>query len=165
MPHLFEVGKPTGFAGPDGVIFDLTDSGGILIIRAAKPTAEEKKAFKTGISFRYCIANGIIFVLVRMGRLPWMDAPYYRWLSKNLSRVILPSSGQGLAIHAMLIDGRNGVLVAQKLFSPDTKTSENFMAAAMVQPQIPNYDFVLAQTMARYTTDDLVELSRTQNNK
>lgn len=38
MFQSFEVGKPTGLAGPDGVIFDMTDAGGILIVRMSHPT-------------------------------------------------------------------------------------------------------------------------------
>ena len=84
----FQVGKPTGFIGPDGVKFDLTDTGGILIITMSKPTSEERKAFKDGIKLRFAIANDIIFLLVKLGNTNWMDSPYYRSLSINRSKSI-----------------------------------------------------------------------------
>ena len=162
MLQKFEVGKPTGFFGPDGVIFDLTDAGGILIVRMSRPTANEKQAFKSGISLRFCVVDQIIFVLVRMGTGQWMDAPYYRLLSRNLSSVALPMEGQGLAIHAMLIDGATGVLVAQKLFSPDTNTSARLLAACISQPIIPDYDSRLRRIFRRYNTRQLLAISREQ---
>lgn len=162
MFQRFEVGKPTGLIGPDGVIFDMTDGGGVLIVRMSRPTANEKKAFKAGISLRFCIVDQVIFVLVRMGLTQWMDAPYYRALSRNLSRVTLPMDGQGLAVHAMLIDGADGTLVAQKLFSPDTTTSARLMAACISQPMIPDYDSRLVRIYRQYSTQQLVALSRKQ---
>ena len=162
MFQRFEVGTPTGLIGPDGVIFDMTDAGGVLIVRMSRPTANEKKAFKAGISLRFCIVDQIIFVLVRMGLGQWMDAPYYRALSRSLSSVTLPMDGQGLSIHAMLIDGADGTLVAQKLISPDTTTSARLMAACISQPAIPDYDIRLARIYRQYSTQQLVDLSRAQ---
>ena len=164
MYQVVEVGKPTGLQGPDGVIFDMTDSGGVLIIRMSRPTAAEKKAFRSGISVRYCIVDQIIFVLVRMGTMQWMDAPYYRGLSRNFTRIEMPADGQGLAIQVLFVDGLDGVLVGQKLISPDTDTSRGLMTAAIMQPVIPDYDYRLRSVLMRYTTDQLVEISRQQEN-
>ena len=87
---VYEKGKPTGLQGPDGVTFDISDSGATLLIRMSRPTAKEKKAFEQGISIRFAIVNDIIFALVRMGLSQWMDAPYYKALSRNLSRLYVP---------------------------------------------------------------------------
>lgn len=162
MLYQYKVGEPTGLQGPDGVIFDMTDSGGVLVIRMSRPTASEKKAFKSGISIRYCIVDQIIFVLVRMGTMQWMDAPYYRGLSRNFTRIEMPTDGHGLAIQVLFVDGLNGVLVGQKLVSPDTNTSRGLMTASIMQPPIPDYDRRLLSVMSRYTTDQLVDISRAQ---
>lgn len=165
MYQIYEVGKPTGLQGPDGVIFDMTDSGGILVIRMSRPTSAEKKAFRSGVSIRYCIVDQIVFVLARMGTMQWMDAPYYRGLSRNFTRIEMPSDGLGLAIQVLFVDGRDGILVGQKLISPDTTTSRDLMTAAILQPPIPDYERRLFSVMSRYTTEQLVEISCQQENQ
>lgn len=155
--NLYKVGSPCIPPGPDGVFFDLTDSGGMLLIRMARPTAEERRAFKQGLSIRFAVVDQIIFLLVRMGRLQWMDAPYYRWLSPHLSQIELPEEGYGLSINAMLADGETGMLQGIKMIGLDTDTSRKLMAAAIVQPKIPDYDARLRQVMLRYSTEELLK--------
>lgn len=159
--ELYEAGKRAFPPGPDGVRFALTDGGGVLVIQMSAPTAAERRAFKRGLSIRFAVVDQIIFLLVRMGTMQWMDAPYYRGLSRHLTQVELPEEGQGLAIHAMLVDGATGVLQAQKLIGLDTDTSRKLMAAAMVQPVIPDYDARLARVYSAYSTDDLLEEAET----
>ena len=159
--YKYEVGEKIFPPGPDGVRFDLTDGGGVLAIQFKSPTAAERRAFKSGLSIRFAVVDQIIFLLVRMGTMQWMDAPYYRKLSRNLTRVELPEEGSGLAIHAMLVDGATGVLQAQKLIGLDTDTSRKLMTAVMVQPEIPDYDTRLSRTFEKYSTADLLEEAET----
>ena len=76
----------------------------------------------------------------------------------------MPVDGQGLAIQVLFVDGLDGVLVGQKLISPDADTSRGLMTAAIMQPVIPDYDYRLRSVLMRYTTDQLVEISRQQEN-
>ena len=153
----FEVGKDTGLRGMDNMIFDMTDSGGILVIRMNRPTAAEKREFNCGLSFKLAVVDDIIFILARMGTLNWMDAPYYRELSRNLTHIIVPEKSQGIAVHAMLIDGSNGILHAQKLIGLPHDMSIALIDAIKNQPIISNYANRLNHTMALYTTDQFVE--------
>lgn len=103
------------------------------------------------------MVDDIIFVLSRLGTDPYrQDAPYYRARSRNLARIDAPGEGQGLAIHAMLIDSSTGVLVAQKLFSLDHNTSAALLRAIQAQPEIADYDARLDRVMAAYSTEVLV---------
>lgn len=152
--HLIAVMSP----GPGGMIFDLTDSGGVLLVRFSRPTAAEKRNFQRGISIKFAVVEDIIFILARLGTDPyWQDAPYYRGRSRNLTHIDTPGEGQGLAIHAMLIDASTGVLVAQKLLSPDHDTSVALLQAIQKQPEIPDYDTRLDMVMAKYSTEALLE--------
>ena len=154
----FTVGERVMSPGPDRVIFDMSDSGGSLAICMARPTGEERRAFKAGLTFKFAIEDQIIFLLVRMGRdQPWMDAPYYRWRSLDLTRINYPDEGEGLAIHAMLIDASTGILCAQKLVSPDTKFSQALMMAIAAQPEIPDYESRLNRIFATIPTTELVK--------
>lgn len=155
----YKVGEVVASPSPDGVVFDVQDNGGILLIKMGKPTAEEVRAFKSGLSFRFTVVEDIIFLLVRMGRLQWMDAPYYKYLSQNLTQLNTADDGEGLAITAMLIDADTGVLKALKLISLDTDTIRRLTAAIMMQPEIPDYNTRLYRVMSRYTTEDLVRMT------
>ena len=156
---VYEKGKPTGLQGPDGVTFDISDSGATLLIRMSRPTAKEKKAFEQGISIRFAIVNDIIFALVRMGLSQWMDAPYCKALSRNLSRLYVPQEGQGLAVHALLVDGMDGILINQKIIGLSTELTRNLFNAIANQPMIPDYNSRLQNTFSQYSTNDLLKIS------
>lgn len=152
----FIVGERVMSPGPGQVTFDMSDSGGTLAICMARPTGEERRAFKAGLSFKFAIEDQIIFLLVRMGKAQWMDAPYYRWRSPNLTQINYPNEGEALAIHAMLIDAATGILCAQKLISPSTEFSQALMTAIAAQPEIPDYDARLNRIFATIPTSELV---------
>ena len=154
---VYEIGKKVMEPRPDGVTFDMTDGGGVLVIHMANPTAAEKAAFNEGIRLRFAMVDDIIFILARMGRLQWMDAPYYRALSKNLTHLDIADEGQGLALHAMLADGATGVLVAQKMIGLPETFSRRLMAAIIAQPIIPDYSARLQKVMTKYSTSALLE--------
>ncbi len=151
---LYHVGKAVCQPCSEGVIFTLSDEAASLQILLQSPTVEEKAAFEQPFQFRVAIKNDIVFLLVCMGDC-WMDAPIYRW-DAPLSTIIYPAAGQGIAIHAMLIDATTGILVAQKLCSPMHTTSMALLTAIQNQPKIPDVEKRLAYTMANYSTVDLL---------
>lgn len=158
MFYQYKVGEKIVSPSQDGVRFDLADSGGILMYNFSRPTAAEKREFQRGISVKFAVVEDIIFILSRLGTsVNWQDAPYYKALSKNLTHVILPDEGQGLAIHAMLIDASTGILVAQKIFSLDHNTSVALLEAVQAQPEISDYDLRLSRVMDMYSTLALLE--------
>ena len=153
----YEAGKRVCQPGPDGVFFNFTNGGGVLVIRMGRPTAEEKRAFKSGLSLRLAVAEDIIFVLCRMGTLQWMDAPYHRRMSP-VDTVLEPIvDGLGYANHCMLVDAHTGMLVAQKLISTTTAGGRALREAMLAQPPLPDFDTRLQLAYAMYSTDDLVK--------
>lgn len=157
MTYQYEVGQQVCQPRPDGVQFDMTDGGGVLGIFFSRPRASEKKSFQSGLSLRFRVVDDIIFLLVRMGMDQWMDAPYNRHLSRNLTHLERPAEGMGLAVHAMLVDASTGVLVAQKLVGLSTDGSNALIDAIQAQPKIPDYDIRLQRVFNRYRTTDLLE--------
>ena len=150
----------------DSIIFDMTDSGGLLIHRMYKPTSKEVRAFKSpATQMKFVTIEGIIFLLVRHGTSPWGDAPFHKQLTRATS--ILRSSevppNMGLAIHIMLIDSSTGILVAQRLFSMSHEETVSFLDAVAEQKPMPNIDEVLQHIYQKYSTSDMVALANTQN--
>jgi hypothetical protein len=157
MMYQYEVGQAIFPPSADSVRFDLTDGGAVLIIAMRNLSSAEKKAFKTGVQqFKFATANNIIFFLCRFGTLSWMDAPYYKYLSRPI-QIERPGEGQGIAMHTMLVEATTGVLVAQKLIGLPHDMSVKLLDAVAKQPEIPDYTTRLSMTYQCFTTSDLLD--------
>lgn len=157
MMDQYQVGQAIILPTTDSVRFNLTDAGAVLMIAMRNLSAAEKKAFKTGVQqFKFAVANDIIFFLCRFGTLNWMDAPYYKHLSRPF-QIERPGEGMGIAMHAMLVEATTGVLVAQKLIGLPHDMSVKLLDAVDAQPEIPDYNTRLSMTFQCYTTSDLLE--------
>ena len=149
------VGAEYLFMGDDGMNFNITDSGGVLIVRMCRPSKQEINDFKTRLHLRFRVVDGIIFVLIQIGD-DWNDAPYYRKFSSGLTHLPLIPDGAGLAVHAIMSDGDTGVIVAQKLISFSTNGSRALIKAISEQPEMPDYYDRVTRAMYMYSTADLV---------
>ena len=67
------------------------------------------------------------------------------------------TEGDDLALHAMLVDGATGVLMAQKMIGLPETFSRRLMAAIIAQPIIPDYSARLQKVMTKYSTSALLE--------
>ena len=156
---LYEIGQPIMPPSPEGVRFDMTDGGGLISIIFHRPTTDEIAQFHAPTKLAYVVKDDVIFLLVKLGSLAWMDAPYNRQLSRHLSRIDNIEDGQALAFHLLFVDGETGGLVAQKLVSGTTAGSQLLAAAIKSQPIIPDYNDRIRRIMGAYTTQDLVKMS------
>lgn len=155
--YQYQVGQAIIPPSADSVRFDLTDSGAVLMIAMQNLSAAEKNAFKNGVQqFKFAVANDIIFFLCRFGTLSWMDAPYYKGLSRPF-QIERPEDGQGIAMHAMLVESTTGVLVAQKLIGLPHDLSIKLLDAVAAQPEISDYNARLNMAFQLYTTSDLLK--------
>lgn len=146
----------------DEVIFEMTDGGGILLIKFGSPSAAEKRAVKNGSAqFKLIEVDGIIFFLSRFGTMNWMDAPFHRDLAKEYVR---PNEGEGLSLHIMLVDARTGILAAQRIIGLQTAFSNALLDMIEEQPAIDAaYNLTISKIHGKYTTNDLVEMSSVEN--
>lgn len=158
---VFKVGEQVCSPSADGVIFDIQESGAVLQVRFRKPTAKEKREFKNGkAQFKVVVINGLIFVLSRFGVGNWMDSPFSKYkCMMDVTQYQRPEPGQGIAVHALLIDASTGVLVAQKLIGMDYDSSIKLLDAATYENPHANYDAELAAIYARYSTNDMVRMA------
>lgn len=160
MMQKFSVGeRPIGsdylFVGDDGMRFDMTDSGGALIVRMRRPSQQEINDFKTRLHLRFRVVEGMIFILIQIGD-NWSDAPYYRKFSRGLTHLPSIPDGAGLSTHAIMSDGNTGTVVAQKFISFNTEGSRTLVKAIEDQPEMPDYYDRVTRAMYMYSTDDLV---------
>jgi len=164
---ILQVGQPyapiTG--RPEGVIFDIDDTGAKLIYNFRAPTDQEVAAMGAGNPFeiRFVELDGILWILSRCGSLSWTDAPYEPHLSANLTELRRPEEGQGLGLTLMMTDADTTVIRSLRLIGLGTKFSLALIDAAerlQVQPfSVQAYSASLRGTMARYTTRQLVSMA------
>ena len=162
----FEVGKKTFAPSAEGAMFNLTDSGCILIIRFNKPTAEEKRNIKSGVAqFKFTEINGIIFFLSRFGTLSWMDSPFLLDLAQ-CHDVPHSEAGIGLSLHIMLVDASTGILEAQRLIGLSTDFSNHLADAMLKQPHFQSHATYLQTINSiydKYSTPDMVDMAKYEN--
>ena len=149
------IGSDYLFVGDDGMRFDMTDSGGALIVRMRRPSQQEINDFKTRLHLRFRVVEGMIFILIQIGD-NWSDAPYYRKFSRGLTHLPSIPDWAGLSTHAIMSDGNTGTVVAQKFISFNTEGSRTLVKAIEDQPEMPDYYDRVTRAMYMYSTDDLV---------
>lgn len=147
----------------DEIKFDVNDGGIIIPIYMYKPTENEIAQMKDTANVRMALVarDDVIIMLLKFGSMNWMDAPYSPWLSRDLTH--LPDSvgpDEGFATHLLLFDTSNGELMTQRLFSLQSKLSNDLIKeirrikAKPFNMQAYSSDIKSAY---RYTTDELVK--------
>lgn len=163
----YEIGQiiPEFIGHEECVKFDVADDGASLLVFFNRPNTNEIEQFKNGHSFeiRYVQLKEVIMILVKIGSLNWMDAPYTPHLSKNLTRLVQPEPGQGLALTIYLIDSATGKICSMRLVGLSerfTKSLFDTVSEVWKKDWNPNeYRMTLNRIFASYTTKDLVKNS------
>ena len=127
------------------------------------PTSKEKNEFRNGApQFSFAVVDDVIFFLSRFGMLNWTDSPFnvHLYPGNPALQMEIPTSTQGIALQAMLIDADTGVLIRQRLIGIEHDLSMRLLDAIAHQPEIPDYEQRLELIMAEYTTTDLLALGQ-----
>lgn len=168
MLTSFEIGKqlPLSHPGREGVIFQYTESGPIMIIAFKRPRENEIKTIQSGdVQMALYTTPSIIFILSKFGSLNWMDAPYSVRLHDNL---ILDwreqiAEGEGIALQIVLIDADSKIIKAQRMIGCATNFSQEMRKEIERQFEgtfsKEEYKQKLSDIYTRLTTDDMVHRS------
>lgn len=148
-----------------GILFDITDSGALLHIYFDRPEEAEITEMMSNkpVKMAFLSKENVIIMLVKLGNLNWMDAPYSPHLSKNMTHLPVPEKGMGLGVHLLLFDTYTGELKTQRLFSMGEKLTGDLVkeiAKLRLKPfdaQAYSRDI---QSAYRFSTDDLVKQAR-----
>jgi hypothetical protein len=158
-----EVGKPyqEGLNRiPEGIVFDFNQEGCFLRIVFDSPLDSEIKEIEQGgINLGLFEKYGIIFFLIKFGKLSWMDAPYYVGLSEPYELQELTYEKTGYSVQIVLIDGMTGIVKVLKLIElPHTMSIRlKELIENQRKTQIRDYESVLSQIYSRYETVDLLK--------
>lgn len=164
--YSYEVGKCYQEAiRQEGTVFDLADDGAYLSVFFNKPTEDEVEQFKAEHPFeiRHIVLQNIAMFLVHIGDLNWMDAPYSPHLSRNLSKVVIPSGNDGLSLVVSLFDCSTGELKSLRYLSLSNKYTRKLFGDVMELKMKPfskeEFGLSLREIYMKYSTKNLYKLS------
>lgn len=163
----FEVGKiiESAIGHAEGPVFDIDDSGAVLVIYFNDPHDEEVNQFKAKEKFEMRLTpfTNVLMLTVKIGNLAWMDMSYNPHLSKSLTKFPIPNEGAGLALTVMLIDTRSGKVKSIRLMGLSTNFTKKLIGEALDMKarsfSESQYRNDLRSIFAKYTTKNLVKIS------
>lgn len=151
----------------EGVIFEYTDAGPILIVAFNRPAEKEIEGVRSGkLQIGFCETGPVIFITVKIqGCGGWMDAPFtirkYDGKTFDWSEPI--GESQGLALTVVLIDAATGIVQAQRLIGTAHNFAVGFRSAMMRQLERPYDSMMFNQKVneiyRNYTSDDIATRS------
>lgn len=163
---LLKIGEKTDMmAGqPEGCIFNVDGGGLFLAYNYDSPSQAEIEAFSSGTPFeiRFVRMNGILFILAKAGKMPWIDAPYTIQLSPF---ACFPPLGQneGYSLTLILIDRKTSIVKGLRVIGLGHTFSEQLHAEIMAHADeplyVPEYYAQVSAVYQRYSTKQLVQFS------
>lgn len=141
-------------------MFDVSDGGATLIVYLNRPTNHEVSEFKKGkLKMGYYLYKNVIMLLVKVGDMPWMDAPYSVHLSKHITNLNDVGESQGLATTIMLVDAQNGEIKTIRVVGMNHRLTKGLFEAIRRQESISfeNYDENIRYLYRTYSTKELLK--------
>ena len=162
---MYQVGKVSReLIGPQRVMFDFNDSGGVLYVTFSSPTQNEIKQFGKDIKVKYIKVGSVFMMLFKFGNLQWMDAPYSPHLSR-ISHIPELDENGGLGFQIIFGDSATGTVHKIRLVGLSNAFSKAFLSDVEqdlkrdFSPQF--YDLDVAAVMNKYQTEELVAMAKT----
>lgn len=162
---MYQVGKVSReLIGPQRVMFDFNDNGGILYVTFSSPTQNEIKQFSKDIKVKYIKVGSVFMMLFKFGNLQWMDAPYSPHLSR-ISRIPELDDNSGLGLQIIFGDSVTGTVHKIRLVGLSNDFSKKFLddiAQELQRDFSPQfYDLDVVAVMNKYQTEELVAMAKT----
>lgn len=165
--ELLKVGERTELLSgypQEATVFEIDESGLNLFLKMPNLTQSEIKSFSAGsqAEFRFVRVDGILFILFKLGDMPWMDSPYAIQFSRCASLPKVPD-GAGYALNMVLIDGVGSIVRGLRLISLSNRFSnalrDEILRDADSPIVRPLYFDTLGMVYRKYTTKELVKLA------
>lgn len=164
---VYEVGKViNAFKGrEEGVVFDMDNTGAVMLVFFKAPSKEEIAQFASGVQFEIRVTDlyDVIVMTTKIGTLHWMDAPYTPHLSNNLGTLQYATQGQGLALTLVLVDTVTGKIKALRVIGLSTQFTNKFVELVEQKLRKPFDDRIyhnnVNMIIAKYSTDTIAQFS------
>lgn len=157
-----EVGKSyTGNTGPvpEGTMVEILPDTILYALYMYKPEPKEIEVFQSGkADVRIHFENDVIFFLMKLGELGWLDAPYSKYLSPSQPDLTPPPEGQGFSITLVLVDASNQIIKGLRMTTLSRIQSRNLIDYLKIQRDISDYDETIAKLYRKYpTSEDMIK--------
>ncbi len=116
--QMYQVGQRVEqFRGRDGLFLTIDGSGVFLLCRMAKPTAKERRAFRSRQPVRISMGEeiGVLYWTVTFGDIPTMDCTFGPQIVPGGVEMETPGEGQGYAMTVILADAETGEVISIRL--------------------------------------------------
>lgn len=143
----------------EGVQFDIVGVDFILNIYYPNCNKKELDDFKVdSFEARLLFKDNILFIIFKVGNMPWMEAPYYKYLSRDLDEGILDYLILN-PIKVSLIDTAKQIVLATKTITTNIVFMSDLINYIFDQKKISleEYDIKLDKIYSKYTTLDLLD--------
>lgn len=164
-----EIYNKSGISYPcdEKIKFNFNNLGGTIELVFSNPTKKEIDVIKNGkMKIGLLEKNGVMFVLVKFGSLPWFDMPYSPHLSNNFIFQDL-NDNQGFAINIILVNGMNGKIECLRLIGAPNKWSDDFKELTLEHKNKPfsksEFENNLRDVYNNYSTATLLKYANVYN--
>lgn len=143
----------------EGVQFDIVGNDFILNIYYPNCEKNELEDFKVdSFEARLLFKDNILFIIFKAGNMPWMEAPYYKYLSKDLDETMLEFFLLE-PIKVSLIDTAKQIVLSTKTITTDIVFMSKMVNYILDQKKmsLEEYDTKLDKIYSKYTTLDLLD--------
>lgn len=150
-------GEPRRYS--EGVRFDVSDNGCSIVAYFNNPTESEIKEFKDGrIKLGYYKYKNVLMMLVKVGQLSWMDAPYSVHLSKYLTKLDDIKEGEGLLTTITLVNAANGEIKTLRVLGANHRFSCSLVKDIEAQKEMSfeEYDTNINYLFNTYSTKEII---------
>ena len=151
----------------EGIRFDMSDNGASIVAKFNNPTPHEVEQFKKGkIKLGYYTYKNVIMLLIKVGELEWMDAPYSVHLSKKLTRLMPVGEGDGLALNIALVDAVGGEIKALRLLGCNNRLTKSLFDDIKKQKEMSyeGYEQNMNYVFNTFSTKELVSRAKMVEN-
>lgn len=171
--NITEIGKlffPGKTGWREGVWFDYTAIGPVLVFAFKKPSDEEILAARKGqVELALYDDPPVLFILHRIeGLEDWSDCPFSVRLCKDEIDLSLPiEEGKGLGLQIVLVESTTGIVKALRLVGTSTEFARELRAAMvkqMIRPFSPHeYNQTVNDVYTRYTSEQLLNRAKARH--
>lgn len=166
MLYNFAVGEKFGHQFKNPINFLMDASGPMLILNWQEVTEKEQEEINKGEFKVKCFVKGdVAFLLTKFGALNWMDAAFNLHAVSNVTVQDLPKieDGMGYALHVVLIDADNNVVLVNRIIGLPTKFSrklrEVFLEQLAGDYDAFDYQVTSSNIAQAYSTKELVKMA------
>ena len=171
LTHI-EVGKkfPYNVPAHDTVLFDMSDSGGLLLIHMKSPSPKEIEDIRKGnIKVALSLAGECLFFMIKLGSFPWQDAAYNVHLSNDLTELQTPGPTEGYGLQIILVDISTSETKVLRLVGLPNRFSQVLKKQIDKQREMPpvtvaEHNAKVSEIYARYSPKQLLDIAIVQQN-